>query len=54
MSGQKEYPLPWGQGETEEEEIKSEAPLTLPHGFFATLAVLGCLFVGVTRRVHPV
>ena len=28
-----------GQGEMEEEEGKSEAPLTLPHGCFATPAI---------------
>jgi len=35
----KRVPLTMGQGEMEEEEGKSETPLTLPHGCFATLAV---------------
>ena len=35
----KRVPLTMGQGEMEEEEGKSEAPLTLPHDCFATLAV---------------
>ena len=36
----KRVPLTMGQGEMEEEEGESEAPLTLPHGCFVTLAIL--------------
>ena len=38
--GAKRVPLTMGQGKMEEEEGKSEARLTLPHGCFATLAIL--------------
>ena len=36
----KRVPLTMGQGEMAEEEGKSEAPLTLPHGCFANPAIV--------------